>query len=139
MLSMSHAMVVMAAKNPKILLVVDNEPQITRLVRRVCTKDFAIVYTACSAKRATQILNSIPVTHLVCDFNLNEDQNGVALICGWRSQFSSLQRTILYTGSDFSQISTPDQIDVVLQKGESTSLLRSAVLGKTAHSEKKGQ
>lgn len=129
MLSTSHAMMLMNKKNPKVLLVVDNEPSITRLVRRICAHDFEIIYTACSSKRAKEYLRCAPVTHLVCDFDLNESKNGVALICKWRSEFPRLQRTVLFTGSDFTQFSIPNQIDAVLQKGEPICRLRAAIIG----------
>lgn len=125
---MSLSCMLMKTEKPKILLVVDDEPLITRAVRKLFLKDFDAIYSVCSSIKAFEAFCCIPITHIVCDFDLGEEKNGIELVAQWRSNFSSIERALIFSGHNLSRSSVPKYIDAVLQKGDSFKHLRESLL-----------
>lgn len=83
----------------RVVLLVDDEPDITTLFKRVLKRSFDEVHVALSGAEAAEILASKPVTHVVTDFFLgvNEPQ-GTTLVAQWRAQYPNIRFAAVFTG-----------------------------------------
>ena len=83
----------------RVVLLVDDEPDITALFRRVLKRTFDEVLVAFSGDEATEILDHKPVTHVVSDYFLGPDSTqGTKLIADWRSHHPSIRFAAIFTG-----------------------------------------
>ncbi|MBN2530485.1 MAG: response regulator [Deltaproteobacteria bacterium] len=101
-----------------ILLIVDDNPLICRMLSRRLLSSFDALHTACTKEEAEQHLSKTPVSHLVCDKDLGESaQNGIALVARWRTEYPSIERAVLFTGDESTGSATLfPGIDAVVYK-----------------------
>ncbi|HCF62438.1 MAG TPA: hypothetical protein DFS52_31160 [Myxococcales bacterium] len=98
----------------RILLIVDDEPELEPLLRRLLKRDFDEIYFVGDAAGAEAVLCSSPVTHLVIDNALGRgsSKSGVDLIAGWRRTHPSIELAVLFSGSAlFCEAAPPPEID----------------------------
>ena len=89
----------------RILLVVDDEPDITTLIRRLLKRSFDEIHVAASGAEASEVLARSPVTHLVTDFFLGvREPQGSTLVAEWRAAHPSIRFAAVFTG----RVSTKD-------------------------------
>ena len=107
------------------LLLVDDDPRILKLLARRFRRVFRRVHLASTAKEADRLIRSHPISHIVCDYHLRHPwANGMDLLCAWRREFIKIDRAVLYTGASAAEIGeVPEEIDAVIQKGESLELI----------------
>ena len=83
----------------RVLLLVDDEPDITTLFRRVLKRTFDQVYVAFSSAEANEILARTPVTHVVSDMILGaKEATGTTLIARWRGAYPTIRFAAVFTG-----------------------------------------
>lgn len=100
-----------------IVLVIDDDPIVARAIARVLASAFDEVLIASSPAEAERHLAASAVTHLVCDFHLGQEhQGGVALVSKWRRKFPSIQRAIICSGSERTQIVLTEEVDALVTK-----------------------
>ncbi len=118
----------MTTQTPRIGLVVDDSAMIVKAISRTLGKSFDQFYGATSPAEAEAILQTHPVSHLVCDFDLGgEYPVGTDLIQKWRSLYPGIVRAIIYSGSQPSLISTTPEVDAVLEKPSPLSAMKAAL------------
>ena len=107
------------------LLVVDDDQRILRLLARRFGREFRRVHLASTVKEADELIRSHPISHVVCDFNLNHPwATGVDLLTEWRREFIKVDRAVLFTGASLEEIgAVPEEIDAVVCKGESVEMI----------------
>ena len=98
----------------RVLLLVDDEPDITTLFRRVLRRSFDEVYVAFSGAEAQEILDKKPVTHVVSDFYLGaEEAQGTKLI----GAHPSIRFAAIFTGrASVKELDGSPGIDAVYAK-----------------------
>ncbi|MGC4117136.1 MAG: hypothetical protein QM765_21765 [Myxococcales bacterium] len=83
----------------RVALLVDDEPDITTLFRRVLKRTFDEVHVALSAQEAAEVLERSTVTHVVTDYFLGADEpQGTALVARWRADHPSIRFTAVFSG-----------------------------------------
>ncbi len=112
----------------RVLLVVDDDIQVHLMARRLFEKSFSRVCTATSIGEAEMLLGDFPVTHLLCDFDLGESENGFSLVARWRKQHPTISRVCIFSGHHLADEPIPDQIDGIYFKGEPIAELKSLLL-----------
>jgi DNA-binding NtrC family response regulator len=97
----------------RILLLIDDEPDIMSLFRRVLRRSFDEI-----GVEARQVLEQKPVTHVVSDFFLGADEaKGTTLLAGWRTQYPSLRFAAIFTGRGAAEeIDGQPGVDAVYSK-----------------------
>lgn len=103
----------------RVLLIVDDFPEILRSYRRYMEKRFDAVHVASNSAEAVARLStaSPPVTHLVCDYWLGDGEPlGTVLIPRLRASCSSLSVAVLVTGSEAKALAPVGGVDAVFQK-----------------------
>lgn len=98
----------------RILLIVDDEPELEPLFRRFLKRDFDEIHFAEDAAGAEAVLSSTAVTHLVVDNALGSgsSRSGVELIAGWRRTHPSIELAVLFSGSAlFGEAACPPELD----------------------------
>ena len=102
----------------RILLLVDDEPDIMSLFRRVLRRSFDEIVFAENGAEARQALDQKQVTHVVSDFFLGADEpKGTTLLAGWRAQYPSLRFAAIFTGRGASEeIDGQPGVDAVFSK-----------------------
>ena len=99
----------------KVLLVVDDEPAMRKVLERLLGRAFGQVLTAADPAEADDLLAANEVTHLVTDCNLGPGLPlGVDLVPAWRERCPSIERAVVFSGTDLSAKELPDAIDAVL-------------------------
>ena len=99
-------------KNAQTLLIVDDDPQIRKMLVRILSDDFDEVIVAATPAEAERKLMVYTVTHLVSDFNLGQDQPpGTELVVRWRKRHRSIERAVLFTGADLTEVEVPAEVD----------------------------
>ena len=113
----------------KILLVVDDDPRICRMVTRRLLGRFEALHTACTEADAEQYLMRERVSHLVCDNELGGGASGgTALFARWRSRYPSIERAVLFTGSTVvDEAASASGIDAVVYKTTDFDILMRAL------------
>ena len=102
----------------KVALVVDDEHMVCNMLVRVLGRHFDEVLAASSPAEAERLLSEHKVTHMICDCNLGPCRPlGVDLIPRWRSLYASVERVVVFSGSDLSKLAVPPEIDAVVSKG----------------------
>jgi DNA-binding response OmpR family regulator len=103
----------------RILLIVDDIPEVARALRRFMTKSFDLVLVAHSAEEAESMLcdPDNPPTHLVCDHYLGKGMRvGADLIPQWRRTHAQLVAAVLLTGSEVENLTAIEGIDRIYGK-----------------------
>jgi len=114
----------------KVALVVDDEPIFCRCMSRLLSRDFDEVHVAGTPSEAEVILDTYPVTHLVCDYRLGADlPPGSVYVDKWRSRYPTITRAILLTGALDYYVKSSEGIDSVRAKGIDPDEVLRAVLG----------
>jgi len=115
-------------KARRTLLVVDDDPQIQRLLVRCLARDFDEILVAGTPAEAERLLVSHAVTHVVTDYDLGAGHpRGTALVEGWRCRYRSIELAVLLTGSLPSRAKIPPAVDRCFTKGADLEVLRSAL------------
>ena len=113
----------------KTLLIVDDEELVCRGVARGFRHAFEHICFATHPDEAERILADEEVTDLICDYNLGESlPAGTDLMERWRRAFPQIQRAVLYSGADLSQIALSCWIDFKISKSCPIADLYHAVL-----------
>ena len=74
----------------RILLVVDDDPLICRMLSRRLSSSFEALRTACTKKEAEAWLGKEEISHLICDYNLGDGiPRGTELVASWRKSPSA--------------------------------------------------
>ncbi len=116
-------------KRKGILLVLDDEPHIRRMLARFLAPHVTEVLTAATPEEAADILAVRPVTHLIVDYHLGEGTPpGDFLLGEWRGKYPAIQKTMLFTGTDISRHLRNPAVDVVATKAADPYVLL-ALLG----------
>jgi hypothetical protein len=82
----------------RVLLVVDDEPELAPMFHRFLKNDFETILDAISPSDADRALASYPVTHLVVDATFNDGISGSDWIEKWRLGFPSIRFAAVFTG-----------------------------------------
>ncbi|MCP4601296.1 MAG: hypothetical protein GY847_12360 [Proteobacteria bacterium] len=111
--------------NRKILLVVDDDENISKALKRLLGRKFHEIVTAQNSGEAVLLLETRSVTHLVCDYWLgNGEPLGIDLVPAWRMKYPSIERAVIFTGNEINSIPVPFGVDEILSKSvESTPLI----------------
>jgi CheY-like chemotaxis protein len=100
-----------------ILLVVDDESTVCRVVRRLMRDKFDEIATAETPADAEIVLSSRAVTHVICDHVLGPGQpHGLELAGRWKATYPSIRTVVVLTGANVSNLETPPGVDLVLPK-----------------------
>ena len=101
----------------RILLLVDDDPNVLRSLSRLLGPEFDLLLTAQTVEDAERLLEDNPVTHLVCDGDLGPSSPaGLELVPRWRRQHASIVYAVIFSGSDLSRIPAPHGVDSLLPK-----------------------
>ena len=118
----------MTSPSDRILLVLDDEATVCRSLRRILSRSFDEILTAETPADAERILESRPVTHLLCDQLLGPGQPlGNDLAARWRPRYPSIEHVVLLTGADIRTLQIADEVDLVLPKTTELAELTSAL------------
>jgi DNA-binding NarL/FixJ family response regulator len=102
----------------RVVLVVDDRPYVCRALARVLKYRFQHVHTATTFDEAEALLGERRVTHVVCDCALGEDQpRTFDRVPDWRRCWPSIERVVLFSGTDLTDVSIPPEVDAVVPKG----------------------
>jgi DNA-binding NtrC family response regulator len=101
----------------KILMIVDDTPNIGRALSRMIGRHFDEVHVLTGAAEASDLLGRTRVTHVICDQCLGEgDPRGLDLVPRWRRAHPSIERAIVLTGFDARTLVAGPEIDAVVSK-----------------------
>jgi ActR/RegA family two-component response regulator len=109
----------MEGASKRVLLIVDDIPEVARALRRFLRKDFDAVHVAHTVEEAEGYLGApeSPPTHLVCDQYLGKGKAlGADLIPVWRERYSHLRVAVLFTGSEVDRLVVRPGIDKIFGK-----------------------
>ena len=105
-------------KQKEILLIVDDDPQVRKMLMRLFKHHFDAAFTAATPADAERILQENKVTHILSDYDLGEENpRGTELIIEWRRRYPLIQRVLLLSGSKLSISKIPDEVDRFIEKG----------------------
>ena len=114
----------MGKREDAVLLVVDDEPIIVRLIIRSFRDDFGKILYCTTPDEAEQILAENRVTHFICDENLGSKYPpGHELVIRWQEMYSSIEKTVVFTGMDISDLDISANIEVFSKGGSTKDLL----------------
>jgi len=106
----------------RILLIVDDEPDLAPMFRRFLRKSFDEIHDALDATQAEHLLEK-PVTHLVVDAALPE-ASGVELVARWRQLAPTVRFAAMFSGStDLRGASIPGVDEVYVKPDGFEALL----------------
>jgi DNA-binding NtrC family response regulator len=101
----------------RVLLIVDDEEDIYKLLKRSLGSEFDQVHVAGCAADAESILGSHTVTHLICDLYLGgSDPLGDVLIRRWKQRWPTIQYAALFTGSTYEKDHSYEKVDHIFMK-----------------------
>lgn len=114
----------------RVVLVVDDEPVFCRAMARLLGRSFDAVLLAGTPEEAEQILETNPVTHLVCDYRLGRAlPPGTVFVAKWRERFPNICRAVVFTGALDYYVKAAEGVDAVRAKGIDPSEVTATVLG----------
>lgn len=100
-----------------ILLIIDDETTVCNALRRLLRSKVDEILIAANSSDAENILNSKPVTHILCDHMLGPGQpKGLEIAQDWKQIHSSIQKIIILTGTTVYKKDAPVGIDCILPK-----------------------
>jgi CheY-like chemotaxis protein len=117
-------------KPRRVVLVVDDKPYVCRALARLLKYQFEEVVVANTPQQAAERLRDNSVTHVVCDCTL-----GPGLPCTtdlvplWRASCPSIERVVLYSGTDLTNKYIPAEVDAVVPKSAEPRDLLKALEG----------
>ena len=115
----------MANVDNSVLLILDDEPMIVRLITRWFKHDFSEIHYATTPVEAEALLASKRITHFVCDANLGPDQpQGIELINRWYPMYPDLEKAVLFTGMALDSVPTREGVQII-SKGDDPNVLLS--------------
>ena len=83
-----------------VLLIVDDEYEICRMLEKTLKNFFAKIYISSNAAEAEAVLDEHGVTHIIVDMYLGAgEQLGHELIQAWRVRYPNIRFAVLFTGS----------------------------------------
>ena len=101
----------------RILLVVDDDPLICRMLSRRLSSSFEALRTACTKKEAETWLGKEEISHLIYDYNLGDGvPRGAELVATWRGKYPSIERAVLFTSACLDKAVGTSGIDAVIYK-----------------------
>ena len=104
-------------EKPRVLLIVDDDPRICRMLSRRLESSFDGFHTAGTPADAEFKLKEESITHLICDFNLGEEApKGTELIVKWRSLYPSIERAVLFASTHLDDKVKPAGVDTLIHK-----------------------
>jgi DNA-binding response OmpR family regulator len=102
---------------PRVLLIVDDDPRLCRMLSRRLESSFDELHTANTPADTERKLQKESVTYLICDFNLGEGSpQGTDLIAKWRSQYPSTERAVLFASTYLDDKIKPVGVDALIYK-----------------------
>jgi CheY-like chemotaxis protein len=106
-------------RQPVSVLIIDDEEIVCRTLGRLLRRYADAVYTAPNKAEALRVLEDHPpVSILVCDFNLGENEpTGIALVESLRQRYSSIEHAVIYTGEGLQCLPWSKSVDNVMRKG----------------------
>ena len=129
-------------KAKDIVLVVDDYRSLARTLEKHIGSAVDEVFTAGSVWEAQYILDSVPVTHLLCDLNITVEDGsplqsgltlppvehqqsrlGFELAPYWREQHPSIQKVVIYTGEEVRDLRPPSGVDALVCKTDIAEVL----------------
>lgn len=103
----------------RVLLIVDDCPEIGRGLRRCLKRGFDTVHVATNASEAESLLDDsrrCPI-YVLCDHYLGENSpGGVDLVGSWRRRFPNIVSAAVFSGSDLHDIPAAGGIDRIFRK-----------------------
>ena len=101
-----------------ILLIIDDESSVCRVLRRVLRNKVDEIVTAETPVDAHIVLKTKPVTHVICDHLLGPGQpKGLEIAKNWKQTYASIKKIVILTGTNAAQtIEIPSGIDHILPK-----------------------
>ena len=121
-------------EDPKVLLIVDDCEQVANTAKRFLVSEFDRVLTATSPKEATKILKTEPVSHILCDLNFGPRAEhqllGFVLADQWRFDFPELDRIVIFTCSDVSDVTLPLAVDGIVSKSRGLAYIADVLLNR---------
>jgi hypothetical protein len=111
----------------RILLAVDRNRGVQRLVRHTFDECFYGIYTATFITETEMILRNFPITHLLCELDMDEPDQRIVLTAQWRRMYPDISRVCIFSGRTES-MRMPDHIDGFFFKGDPIIGLRSMLL-----------
>lgn len=115
---------------PRVLLIVDDRPDVRQAYSRYFKRFFDKVYLAADPAQAeTFFVESPAPTALICDYWLGENVPvGPTLIPKWRSRCPSIERVALVSGSEVREVQRTAGVDAVFEKPVDLVKLRGFLL-----------
>lgn len=112
----------------RVLLVVDDRGYVCRALARVLKYRFQQVHTACTIAEAEDRLQEHRVTHVVCDCAMGPGQpRTLDRVPGWRRAWPTIERVVLYSGTDLTGVEIPEEVDALVPKGADPRVLIAAL------------
>ncbi|MFO8074042.1 MAG: response regulator [Polyangia bacterium] len=100
-----------------VLLVVDDESTVCRVLRRMLSPLVDELLTAENVADAEAILEARSVTHLLCDHLLGPHQpKGMDAASRWRERYPSISTAVILTGARMDELEPSAGIDAVISK-----------------------
>jgi len=114
----------------RILLIVDDEPDLAAMLRRFLKRDFDEILEARDRRRAEELVSARPVTHLVLDAALPDGPAGAEVVRRWRALAPSLGYAAIFSGQ--TPVGVPAQgVDAVFAKPDGLEDLLAALRRRT--------
>jgi CheY-like chemotaxis protein len=123
-------MILDKSPNPasSIALVVEDQPEVSRVVVRALKEHFKEVLTTSDPYEVPGLLEKHQVTHVVSDCNLGDDLPlTIDLIPGWRRACASIVKVVLFSGTILENRPIPPEVDEVVNKGAGPEALLRAL------------
>jgi CheY-like chemotaxis protein len=123
------SMLTEASTKNKNLLIVDDEPQMLRLMQRFLKNCFDEIFCITDPVAATGILENNKITHVLCDFDLDSTANGMDFVVLWRREFPFIERAVIFSGAlNLHKLKAPPEVDAVVSKNDGIETVRAVLL-----------
>jgi CheY-like chemotaxis protein len=120
------------------VLVIEDDPQICRLMKRCLAGSFDEVITAGDPNTALEILRQTHVTHLLSDLFLKPTKDSLASLTLLRFLFRNIERCVIFTAADVQSVEeaqksmpfhSQETVDAVVSKMDGVDAVIKALLG----------